>query len=97
MVDSEYRRGGPCYELAQWMQQHLEEFGFCRPFLTDKGGVATELWHLSHTHSAKAFESVRSQQALYQHLSNAPIEGKAIILKLLDELYPRFVLNKGIN
>ncbi|MDC8831493.1 M15 family metallopeptidase [Alteromonas gilva] len=96
MVDSEYRQGGPCYALAQWMAQHLEAFGFYRPFLTDKGGVATELWHLSHASSAEPFEAVRSQQALHAHLRNAPIEGKATILRLLDELYPRFVLNEGV-
>lgn len=97
LVDAEYRQGGPCFALAQWMDEHLTEFGFDRPFLHDKGGVATELWHLSHTSSAAPFEAERNQQALKRCLENAPIEGKQTLLAMLDELFPRYVLNQGVR
>ncbi|GGF70805.1 M15 family metallopeptidase [Alteromonas lipolytica] len=95
LVDAEYRPGGPCYALAQWLNKHLDSFGFSRPFLQDKGGVATELWHLSHTVSAAEFEKFRSQQALSDCLNASQMEGKQTVLAMLDELYPRFVLNLG--
>lgn len=97
LVDAEYRRGGPCFALAQWMEDHLAEFGFSRPFLVDKGGVAIELWHLTHTPSAVEFEAQRDQQALYSCLSKASIEGKSTVLAMLDELFLRFVLNQGVR
>ncbi|MFC3201589.1 M15 family metallopeptidase [Alteromonas oceani] len=97
LVDAEYRSGGPCYALAQWMDKHLADFGFSRPFLQDNGGVATELWHLTHNSSAAAFEARRNQQALYECLSNAPMEGKSTVLAMLDELFNRFVLNQGVQ
>lgn len=97
LVDAEYRAGGPCYQLACWMDDNLQKFGFSRPFLLDQGGVATELWHLTHTASAAEFEAQRQQLALYNCLQTADIEGKQTVLAMLDELYPRFVLNQGVN
>lgn len=97
LVDAEYRQGGPCFALAQWMDDHLADFGFSRPFLQDNGGVATELWHLTHRSSAAAFEAQRNQQALYDCLNSVNMEGKATVLTMLDELFTRFVLNQGVH
>lgn len=97
LIDAEYREGGPCFKLAQWMTKNLSKFGFSRPFLNNNGGVATELWHLSHLQSSKRYERQRSIEELYTALSSAPISGKACILRMLEELYFRYVLNQGIK
>ncbi len=44
----EYQAGGYFYQLTQWLDAHMAEFGFYRPFSTDTGGVAAEPWHLSY-------------------------------------------------
>lgn len=95
LVESEYERGGPCYLLACWLEQHMARFGFFRPFSESTGGVAREPWHLSHSAVSKRFEKARNIQALENALSESEIEGKATILAMLPSLYNRYVLNKG--
>lgn len=97
LVDAEYRSGGPCFTLACWLETHLKDFGFHRPFLHNRGGVATELWHLSHTATAAQFEQQRNLDALRSALQHAEMEGKDAVLNRIDELFERYVLNKGIK
>ncbi|MBU2978900.1 M15 family metallopeptidase [Alteromonas sp. C1M14] len=96
LVDAEYRENGPCYALACWLDKNLHEFGFARPFMENKGGVAVELWHLTHSQCASEFEHARNIEQLERVLSEADMEGKAAVLSRLDELYHRYVLNEGI-
>lgn len=95
LVDAEYREQGPCHDLACWLDENLHKFGFSRPFMEDKGGVAVELWHLTHTETAAYFEHQRNIEQLHKALSEAEMEGKAAVLARLDELYHRYVLNEG--
>ncbi len=97
LVDAEYRKNGPCFQLACWLENHLDDFGFHRPFLENKGGVAVELWHLSHTATAAQFEEQRNVDALSAALETADMEGKEAVLKRIDELFERYVINKGIK
>lgn len=95
LVDSEYRAQGPCAALSQWLDVHAREYGFERPYLTYTGGVACELWHLSHQPTAARFEAARDCQQLAVLLSQSQIEGKEIVIKHIETLYEQYVLNKG--
>lgn len=95
LVDSEYREGGPCFALAKWLEANMRTFGFFRPFSEDKGGVACELWHLSHKGVATEFEQALSLTALTGAIECSSIEGKAVVLEHIDEIYFRYVLNQG--
>lgn len=95
LVDEEYQPDGPCYDLACWLNAHCQEFGFFRPFAHFNGGVARELWHLSHKPAASQFEALRSPSALYDTLASSNMLGKDAVLARFDELYPRYVLNQG--
>ncbi len=97
LVDAEYREGGPCFALANWMDAHLAEHGFLRPFLENNGGVATELWHLSFAPTAAEFEALRNPEQLRACLAQAEMQGKSTVLAMFDELYPRYVLNEGVT
>ncbi len=97
LVDAEYREGGPCFALANWMDAHLAEHGFVRPFLQNNGGVATELWHLSYAPTAARFEALRNPEQLRKCIEQAEMHGKLTVLALFDELYPRYVLNEGLT
>lgn len=95
LVDAEYTQQGPCYALSEFIGTHGEAFGFSRPFMAYRGGVATERWHLSYTPIAKEFEAVRNLSGLHHAISHADMLGKDVVLAMLDELYPRYVLNRG--
>lgn len=97
LVDAEYRQGGPCYSLAQWLNDNIDKFGFFRPFMKDNNGVSVELWHLSHTKTAKVFEQLRSVDTLANAISSADMEGKDAVLNRMDELFHRYVLNEGLQ
>ena len=95
LVDAEYCQGGPCYALADWLDRNAGRFGFHRPFLHDKGGVAVEKWHLSHTATAQSMECERDIHSLTQTLYEHDILGKAVILDNIEQIFDRYVMNKG--
>ncbi|QJR79670.1 M15 family metallopeptidase [Alteromonas pelagimontana] len=95
LIDSEYRQGGPCFALAKWLDINAAKYGFHRPFLKYNGGVACELWHLSHTEQAHPFEAARSIDSLVATIDGADILGKDAVLSRIDELFHRYILNRG--
>lgn len=96
LVDSEYRPPGPCAALAGWLEDHAEDYGFYRPFLHYTGGVACELWHLSHRTTAKHYEQLRNCHQLADTLAHCPLAGKATVLEHIDSIFYRYALNKGV-
>lgn len=95
LVDSEYRDNGPCARLASWLDSHAHQFGFVRPFLTYTGGVACELWHLSHRSTASYYEQQRSLSQLADCLAASDMAGKQVVIDNLAGLYQQYVLNQG--
>ena len=95
LVESEYLNGGPCHNLSCWLADHMEQFGFYRPFSVNNGGVAVEPWHLSFKSTASTFENARNLDGFTQAIQQSDIEGKSCILPQLPNLYNRYVLNKG--
>lgn len=95
LVEDEYQPQGPCYRLACWLDNQAERFGFFRPYEAYTGGVAREPWHLSHRTTATQFEQARNCQALAELLEKTEIAGKNTILDRIDELFERYVLNRG--
>ena len=95
LVNAEYRNDGPCAPLAAWLDAHASRFGFNRPFKQYKGGVAQELWHLSHRETAKQFETSLDSKLLKAHIESIDIAGKQTILANFSSLFERYILNKG--
>jgi LAS superfamily LD-carboxypeptidase LdcB len=48
LTPEEFSKSGICSDLNIWLNEHLEKFGFFRPYSDFKGGVAIEPWHISH-------------------------------------------------
>jgi len=65
LTPDEYQHGGPFAELSQWLDTHLAEFGFYRPYQHDLGGVAPELWHISHIAQSEQLMSHLSLEVLH--------------------------------
>ncbi len=93
LVPSEYASNGIFGVLTAWLDTNMRQFGFFRPYGTDRGGVSPEPWHLSYAPvSVPALESL-SLSALRQVIEASTIAGKPQVLARLPEIYTRFLLS----
>jgi LAS superfamily LD-carboxypeptidase LdcB len=93
LTPPEYAAGGVFAKLSAWLDRHAAQFGFFRPYQTDRGGVSREPWHLSYAPvSLPALESL-SLSTLRQVLEHSELEGKQQVLARLPEIYTQFLLN----
>lgn len=74
-----------------WLDQHLNQTDFFRPYASDNGGIAPEKWHLSYAPLSDQFQKALSFELIQETISNANIELKALILQELPEIYQRFI------
>jgi LAS superfamily LD-carboxypeptidase LdcB len=88
----EYSPSGYFAELTRWLDSHMQEHGFCRPFSSDQGGVAVEPWHLSHSSESLRMSQFLTQEALAACLQQSAIAGKACILAQLPTLWQRYIV-----
>jgi LAS superfamily LD-carboxypeptidase LdcB len=92
LVPAEYAPDGIFGRLARWLEANMQQFGFFRPYRTDRGGVSPEPWHLSYAPVAvPALESL-SLSMLRQVIEASALEGKNHVLARLPEIYTRFLL-----
>lgn len=71
LIPSEYEAGGPFFESRLWLDEHMEEFGFFRPYFKDVGGIAPEPWHLSFREVSEELLEHFDLNAFHQHLSQS--------------------------
>lgn len=86
----EYEQDGPYARMVQWLDQHMEGYGFYRPYRQDLGGVAPEPWHLSFAPLALQYMQVDWENLLYEQLLNTDIHFKAKILASLANIVQRY-------
>ncbi len=92
LLPSEYAQGGLFEKLTRWLDARMHEFGFFRPYRTERGGVSPEPWHLSYAPvSLPALESL-SLSTLRHVLEASEILGKSHVLARLPEIYTRYLL-----
>ncbi len=91
----EYGSQGQFYKLSNWLAEHSNKYGFFRPYLYDQGGVAAELWHLSHQVTADKYSVFFKQNAyaLLNLLSEHQVGGVASIEQNFDYILERYVYN----
>jgi LAS superfamily LD-carboxypeptidase LdcB len=92
VVPAEYGPQGPFARLTDWLDAHMHDFGFFRPYATDRGGVAPEPWHLSYAPVALRAQDALSVDGLRSVLQAADIEGKEEVLAGLEDNFRRYVL-----
>ena len=92
LVPQEYGPGGRFERLARWLDSNMGRFGFFRPYVTDRGGVRPEPWHLSFAEVAVPALQVLSLEGLREALEEADMPGQQAVLARLPELYQRYVL-----
>jgi LAS superfamily LD-carboxypeptidase LdcB len=92
LVPEEYGSQGIFAHMDEWLNQHAAEFGFFRPYRTDRGGVSPEPWHFSYAPVSIPALQALTPELLRQTLLTSAIEGKPLILERLDEIYRRYLL-----
>ena len=93
LTPDEYQQGGPFAPLSNWLDDNLGKFGFYRPYQHDLGGVAPELWHISHIEQSQLLVNRLSEQVLFECIKKSELQGKQAILDNLPAIYARFVTN----
>lgn len=93
LIPAEYLSGGPLHPLFHWLRDHAALYGFHFPYARDRGGVAPEPWHLSHTRSAMEASRLLTSEVLATRLAATDIAGKSTLLAQLPELMVRYVTN----
>ncbi len=88
----EVKPGGIFSELHGWLDRHMAEEGFFRPYQIDLGGVQPERWHLSHGPTAQSLYSAHSESILAAVIQKSPILLKDVLLQELPEIFQRFFL-----
>lgn len=77
----------------QWLEKNAGKFGFFFPYQEDRGGVAVEPWHLSHSKVAGDALSAFSSKILRQTLTHHPIKGQDWVLNHIDTIYTQYITN----
>lgn len=91
----EYQDGGPFAILSNWLTMQAEKFNFYRPYMQDNGGVAPELWHLSHVPVAKHYfdNFATNADKLLNLLEQSGISGVNAIAQHFDAILEQYVYN----
>ncbi len=103
LVPSEYAENGIFGGLSSWLDQRIkdrEAFGFYRPYDTDRGGVAPEMWHLSMRPVANEYLNDFSFEVFEEFLNSdayKTMELRHIVLKNAKKIYEQFVANVNLN
>jgi LAS superfamily LD-carboxypeptidase LdcB len=92
LLPSEYAKGGVFERLTPWLDRHMHEFGFHRPYGSDRGGAGIEPWHLSYAPVARRAIDELSLPVLRRALAASEMLGKEFVLDRLPEIYTRFIL-----
>jgi LAS superfamily LD-carboxypeptidase LdcB len=90
---AEYTGSGPFVRLDAWLGANLGNYGFFRPYRTDRGGVHPEPWHLSYAPvSVPALRSL-TLEVLTAALAESDLEGREHVLAGLPEIHDKYVVS----
>ncbi len=96
LTPREVESGGMFGPLHDWLDGRMASGsaqGFFRPYDRDRGGIAPERWHLSHGPVAASYERTLTPDLLAATVSAADIALKDTVLRHLDEIWHRFIVN----
>jgi LAS superfamily LD-carboxypeptidase LdcB len=91
LVPAEFGGDGPFARLDAWLAANMAQFGFFRPYSTDRGGVQPEPWHLSFAPIAEPALAALTPQVLGAALAASTMQGRDAVIARLPEIYARYV------
>jgi LAS superfamily LD-carboxypeptidase LdcB len=93
LLPAEVADGGLFAPLHRWLDAHIHEHGFFRPYARFQGGMFPEPWHLSHAPvSMRAIDEL-TLDVLRRCTEASELPGKTRVLELLPEILERHVRN----
>jgi LAS superfamily LD-carboxypeptidase LdcB len=93
LLPDEVAEGGLFAPLHRWLDVHLREHGFFRPYARYQGGMFPEPWHLSYAPlSLRAIDDL-TLDVLRRATEASALPGKARVLQLLPQILERHVRN----
>ena len=90
---AEYAPGAMFGHLDRWLGEHAAQYGFYRPYTTDRGGVQPEPWHLSYAPLAQQAMSAFSTGMLQDALQEEGIDALDAVRNRLPQIVERYVMN----
>ena len=96
LVPAEVEAGGMFAPLHEWLDARIAEdnaFGFFRPYDADRHGVAPERWHLSYAPLSSVYARLLTPDILRDTIQRADMHLKEAVVRELDAIYERFVMN----
>lgn len=91
LVEAEYRDGGPCAQLHQWLVANAKDFGFYFPFQRGQSAVSAEPWHISYFPVSQALLPQFEVQTLAQIIAHSDMLLKDAVIRRLPELVAEYV------
>jgi LAS superfamily LD-carboxypeptidase LdcB len=92
LLTADFAPGGRYAALEAWLAGHAADYGFFRPYDSDRGGVQPEPWHLSFAPVSVPALARMDPGMLAEALADVQIEGRATIERRLPELFERYVV-----
>ena len=93
LVKEEFASDGVFWKLGEWLDTHLAETDFYRPYLGLNDGVQNEPWHLSFAPvAAQALQSM-TVGILEEALAESDVLGLETVSARLPEIFAQYVLN----
>lgn len=93
LTPQEVAPDGPMGPMHAWLDQHLEDFSFYRPYDQDRGGVAPERWHISFWPvSAPCFEAYTLETFL-RVLEQSEFLLREQLITRAEEYFERYITN----
>ncbi|PCJ17561.1 MAG: D-alanyl-D-alanine carboxypeptidase [Candidatus Cloacimonadota bacterium] len=93
LLPEETIEGGVFYKLHQWLDLHMHEFGFFRPYAKFIGGMNPEPWHLSYAPLSLDVIKQINPIILQDAISDCEMLGKERTLQLIPEIFEKHILN----
>lgn len=93
LIPEEFQSGGPFCKLHDWLDKTMEEFGFYRPYETDRGGVSPERWHLSYFPVAERYLPLLTEELVGKVIRESSLLLKEEVLTVLPQILSKYVQN----
>ncbi len=93
LLPSEYAASGVFSALNEWLDEHLQDYGFFRPYTEYRGGINPEPWHISYAPVAVPALDVLTTELLADVIQDSDMQGKELVLKQLEEIATRYIRN----
>jgi LAS superfamily LD-carboxypeptidase LdcB len=87
LLPDEYAPGGPFERLGAWLDAHLAEHDFFRPYDIERGGLHPEPWHLSWAPLSVPALSALTPALMRQAIATADMPGKEYVLPCVARIH----------